>query len=232
MLGALLALALIGQDADRPEASDLKASTHVVEGALAAAEALRPKAILADPRETLLYIGAVDQSGREALFALDISQLTPDKISEVQDKAWAVIFAHDLENQRILKALLPRRGWFARKQYGARATEAAFFVVQHATNDPALMKDALRRMGVALRTKDVDPSQYALLFDRVALAEGRPQRFGTQWICEDGVIKLRGRAPDKRTIEENRKALAFDQSLEENRRSIYEEYNFCRRSPG
>jgi hypothetical protein len=44
----------------------------------------------------------------------------------------------------------------------------------------------LARLEPLAQRREVVPSDYALLYDRVAMFEGRPQRCGTQLICPKG----------------------------------------------
>ncbi len=77
-----------------------------------------------------------------------------------------------------LKALLEGRGWFRLSEVGDPAASAAFLIVQH-SGDLPLMERVLRDME-ALPREEVDGQDYALLYDRTALMQGRPQRYGTQ----------------------------------------------------
>lgn len=49
------------------------------------------------------------------------------------------------------------------------------------------MTEVLTRMEPLAREQEANGRDFALLFDRVAMFEGRPQRYGSQVICKDGV---------------------------------------------
>jgi hypothetical protein len=74
-------------------------------------------------------------------------------------------------------------GWFPISTWGEAAGRAAWLLVQHADNDPGFQREVLARMEPLVASKEIEPSNYALLFDRVARAEGKPQRYGSQGEC-------------------------------------------------
>ena len=55
-----------------------------------------------------------------------------------------------------------------------------WLLVQHADADPALQARALKQLEPHAKRGDLDASKYALLTDRVLLASGKPQKFGSQ----------------------------------------------------
>jgi hypothetical protein len=53
--------------------------------------------------------------------------------------------------------------------------------VQHSDHDPAFQRECLELLGEAVDAGEADASNLAYLTDRVLRAEGRPQRYGTQF---------------------------------------------------
>lgn len=86
-----------------------------------------------------------------------------------------------------LKRLLEQYDWFAIDEFGAQADEDAWLLVQHADLEPAFQKEVLGRLGRLYASGRTSKHNYAFLYDRVAVAEKRPQRYGTQGDCKDGV---------------------------------------------
>ena len=152
----------------------------------------REQAALAPPRsdaDRLERLYDLDQSAREPLEALDFQKLPADQRAAAMDAVGREVMAHDLSDQAALQRLIPREGWFRRSIYGEKASKAAFLIVQHATNDPALMRRVLPRLHDFAVRGEVDAWQYAYLYDRVAMTfEHRPQRYGSQLACVDGVL--------------------------------------------
>jgi len=141
----------------------------------------------ASDRERLERLFDRDQAGRALMDKIDFAALPVSQQGPAFAMAGAEINRHDVENQAVLKALMPKNGWFLKSQYGQTATDAAFLVAQHATNDPDLMRDVLRRMEPLIGSGEINDGNYALLYDRVALdIDKKPQRYGTQVGCEAG----------------------------------------------
>jgi hypothetical protein len=117
--------------------------------------------------------------------------------------------AIDCDNTAWLRKQLTSIGWFSIPKYGAEADSAAWYLVQHAD----LTRDFQREMLVkleALPRGETDPKRIGYLWDRVALSEGRPQRYGTQGRCEaDGTWKPFD-SEDPAQLDERRKRLGMD----------------------
>ena len=90
----------------------------------------------------------------------------------------------DASNRAWIKQTIARRGWFKISVDGEQADSAAWNMVQHADKDLAFQREMLAVLEQALKTKDTSPSNYAYLWDRVAVNTGRPQRYATQGLCE------------------------------------------------
>lgn len=87
----------------------------------------------------------------------------------------------DRANTARLKALLKRCGFPDKDKHGEKAQGHAWLLVQHADHDVPFQKHVLSLLEnmAAQRGEPVRPS-FAYLADRVAVAEGRPQPYGTQ----------------------------------------------------
>jgi hypothetical protein len=91
--------------------------------------------------------------------------------------------AVDADNQAWLRAKLDKIVWFDAKTYGADADKTAWLIAYHADNDRLLQTLVLDRTGPLVLKRASDPRDFAELWDKVALATGRPQRYGTQMHC-------------------------------------------------
>jgi len=167
-----------GLDALRPQ-PDWNALRAEAE-ALEAAQAARRDPAL---REELLRRAEADQVARRAVFGTDGS---------MDDAARARMAAVDRENTAWLKQVLDSRGWPDSDLVGHDGAKAAWMLVQHADHDPAFQRAALARMQPAVDAGRAERSDFALLTDRVLLAQGQPQRYGTQFQTDaGGVMRLR-----------------------------------------
>ncbi|MDP1739155.1 MAG: hypothetical protein Q8L23_17155 [Caulobacter sp.] len=134
----------------------------------------------------LVRMADFEQAAREALYGLDFDSLEMAERRTALDEAWALVEAVDRRNQAALKTILPADGWFGRTDWGEDAARAAWLIVIHAVNDRRLMREAAGRMAPLVADAEVLPAWYASVVDRLAVLEGRPQRFGTQPVCRAG----------------------------------------------
>ncbi len=96
-----------------------------------------------------------------------------------------------VKNARRLSELIDQLGWPAEDIAGNDGAEAAWLITQHAIGDPDFQRRALDRMHVCAAEGRIPAWHAAYLEDRIAMSEGRPQRFGTQWLDDprDGRIR-------------------------------------------
>ena len=77
--------------------------------------------------------------------------------------------------------VLAEHGWPGWRLVGSDGAFAAWVLVQHADLDLSLQELGLELMSSAVAAGDADPSDHAYLVDRVRVAKGEPQVYGTQW---------------------------------------------------
>jgi hypothetical protein len=87
------------------------------------------------------------------------------------------VFQANLEWMRVV---LAQHGWPGRRLVGDEGSHGAWLLLQHADQDTALQHTALRLLEGAVRSGDASARDLAYLTDRVRVAEGRPQVYGTQ----------------------------------------------------
>jgi len=81
---------------------------------------------------------------------------------------------------RLWSILDDYEAWPGRRLVGDDGERAAWLLVQLADTD--LQRRALAHLEAAVDCGDAHPSHYACLVDRVRMAEGRPQVFGSQFV--------------------------------------------------
>jgi len=99
-----------------------------------------------------------------------------------------------------LRELIAVHGWPREEIAGEDGAKAAWFIVQHSVGEPEFQRSALAMLKDCAASGRAPLWQAAYLEDRIALQEGRPQRFGTQWV-DDAVD---GRARPWRLAEPDR----------------------------
>jgi hypothetical protein len=92
----------------------------------------------------------------------------------------------DEDNLNWLKRRISSSGWFDIRRHGAAADNAAWLLVQHADGDPAYQASVAALLEPKVSTGDTNPANFAYLSDRIAVRNGRPQRFATQAECVEG----------------------------------------------
>lgn len=137
-----------------------------------------------------------DQAVRRNLNYLDSEQV--EKMGTV-----------DAMNRKRLKEIITLIGWPSKELVGERASSGAFLVAQHAHDDLDFMKEVFSHIEADYRKQKASPSQYALMYDRIKMLEGKPQRFGTQFnINSSGCHAWKMEEPEK--VDEYRAQMGLD----------------------
>lgn len=124
----------------------------------------------ADLRDELLRMARTDLALRAALAA----------DGSLHQGYHPAMEALHLRHGARLWEILDAQDWPDAAQVGAEGAEAAWLIVQHAIGMPPLQRRVLALLEHAVRSGTVPAWQWAMLYDRIALLEGRAQRFGTQ----------------------------------------------------
>jgi hypothetical protein len=91
------------------------------------------------------------------------------------------------KNAQRLREIIAEHGWPDKELAGPEGTLAAWFIAQHAIGEPDFQRHVLALVQNKVILGAVPPAQEAYLFDRIAMYEARPQRYGTQSLpCSDG----------------------------------------------
>lgn len=84
-------------------------------------------------------------------------------------------------NAAALQNIIAVFGYPIIAKVGKEANEAAWLVIQHAIEQPQFMKTCLNLFRKAVEENEADPKSLAYLSDRIAVFEGKPQLYGTQF---------------------------------------------------
>jgi len=139
-----------------------------------------------DPRaRELLRRTARDQAHSHAWDAGDKvwGVLSPGARARVMARLMSATCLIDRDNTAWLKADVAANGWFRISTSGERASSAAWLMAQHADRDRPFQRQVLALMEPLVETGEVTRANYAYLWDRLAVSENRPQRYGTQGRC-------------------------------------------------
>lgn len=93
-----------------------------------------------------------------------------------------------LANAALLERAFDAIGWPGRAVLGEDGAGAAFLVLQHAISRPAVQRRGLALLLEAAPRGDANALDAAYFADRIAVFEGRPQLFGTQFDWFGGAL--------------------------------------------
>lgn len=162
-------------------------------------------------RTELLTMLAEDQAVRTGV-APPGDDRTPDQLAAAWDET-------DRRNTARMTEVMDEHGWPGWALVGSDGAFAAWVLVQHADLDLAVQERGLELMTAAVEAGDADPSDHAYLVDRVRVAKGRPQVYGTQWGSNDaGEPEPRTPIEDEARVDIRRAAVGLgtiDDYLEE-----------------
>jgi hypothetical protein len=127
----------------------------------------------------------------------------------------------DEENTKWLKGLIEKHGWPTNTLAGKDGASAAWLLVQHADADPKFQRHCLDLMAKVPK-EGISQTNLAYLTDRVLLAEGKRQLYGTQFHFEGG--KWQARPLEDEANVDKRRAEAGLPPLAEYAKLIEEQY--------
>lgn len=162
-------------------------------------------------RVELLELYARDQEARSKLLALlpeNPSAGGNIKLDSPSMEEIGIIMnvkALEVETTTFMKNVIDEHGFPGISMVGEDGAHAAWMLIQHADGDPDFQQRALELMEPLVRSGQADPSDFAHLTDRVLLARGEKQRFGTQ-LAKDGNGVLRPRPTESPETLDQRRA--------------------------
>ena len=102
---------------------------------------------------------------------------------------WVKIHGIDERNTKWLRGIVNKYGWPGKALVGERGAHNAWLLVQHADRDRKFQRRCLQLM-VDQPKDEVSRVDIAYLTDRLLVADGKPQRFGTQAKIVDGKAEI------------------------------------------
>lgn len=184
----------------------------------------------ANDRERLERMGRLDQVGRRAGVAIDLSSLPEAERAGAETALWAPVGAEDERLMDELLTMVPPEGWFLKSVYGEQAAGAAFLIVQHSGLEH--WRRFVPVLEPLVAAGEVDGEEFGLMYDRLAIHEGRPQRYGTQMTCKAGKWVIdRDNLEDPENADARRAAMGFSWTLAEYE-AIFAKYPPCTQPGG
>lgn len=114
------------------------------------------------------------------------------------------------QNAIVLEEIMGEIGYPTVDKVGEAGSEAAWLVIQHAIGSPAFMKKSAKLLENAVAEYKANPINLAYLTDRIAVLEGLPQSYGTQFDWgENGEMSPKA-YDDRDLVDKRRRAIGLN----------------------
>lgn len=120
-----------------------------------------------------------------------------------------------LKNTSELERIIDDIGYPTIAKIGKEASDAAWLVIQHSISNPGFMRRCLRLMEKEKEQGLIDPINVAYLSDRIAVFQGLPQLYGTQYDWDLHGLLSPNPYDDIKLVNQRRASIGLT-SLEEN----------------
>lgn len=172
----------LSADSLRESSLDESAASGVVQGWIRAAEGDCSHTVRICYLGRLWLLSEADQAART------LPSCPPDH--SVGGPCWTdkreTIRAIDRQLSPAKHRLLDEAGWPSSDIWGSSASTAAWLLVQHSDAEPDFQRAVLSKLTDADTLPPDERRHTAYLMDRVAIAAGKAQWFGTQGTCREG----------------------------------------------
>ncbi|MFD7861327.1 DUF6624 domain-containing protein [Streptomyces sp. NPDC059783] len=125
----------------------------------------------------------------------------------------------DVDNTAWLQQVIAEHGWPGVALVGEQGADEAWLLCQHADLAPPFQRQALELLKAAVAAGDALPRHVAYLTDRVLVAAGEPQLYGTQYTDDGNGSNLRLQpVADPDRLDERRAAMGLEPAVEYDQR--------------
>jgi hypothetical protein len=132
-------------------------------------------------RDHLREMGAEDQAARGIVNGKQTSAMTKEMMQKLSET--------DTRLTLELKQIIEEKGWPTIALVGIDASNAAMLILTH-TPDHAWQRQILPQLQTLADTGKIDPSPLAMVVDKELVAEGKLQRYGSQFKYTNGEIAM------------------------------------------
>lgn len=138
---------------------------------------------------------------------LDMAEADSFMRNKAIDDAAAWDSSLDKKHTAALKRIVQQHGWPTISLVGKKASRAAWLLAQHADHDTGFQQACLKLMK-AVPEDEVARSDIAYLEDRVLVAKGQPQLYGTQFFDDGRGLQSRP-IINRRNLAKRRKSMGL-----------------------
>lgn len=162
-------------------------------------------------RQTLIEAAERDRNSRQMLADNGALMGGPSGYSPVME------MVHN-DNAGLLEQVFDDIGWPGRDKVSDDGAAAAIVIIQHAISRPMLQRRALQLMLPEIPKGQASAMDAAYLADRIAVYEGRPQLYGTQFDWDDKGQLSPAKMDDPKKVDERRTKLGLPNMAETTKR--------------
>jgi hypothetical protein len=112
----------------------------------------------------------MDETLRAELLAMTAGAADAETLRAYAERIWEILDDYEV--------------WPGRHLVGDDGSRAAWLVVQHSIEDIGLQRRCLEALEIAVARNDADPVHLAYLTDRVRMADGLDQLYGSQFVLD------------------------------------------------
>ncbi len=134
------------------------------------------------------------------------------QLNEGYNEEMAQLHHHNAE---ALNEIIDNIGYPTSNKVGKEASEAAWLVIQHAIGQPTFMRKCVGLLEEAVGAGLANPKSLAYLTDRIAVFEGKPQRYGTQFDWDENGVLSPKAYDDLNEVNRRRKAVGLNTLAEQ-----------------
>lgn len=143
------------------------------------------------------------------------------KFKELTNQA----IASDRANTARMREIVETYGWPTYSLVGRGPSNNAWLIVQHADRNPLFQAKCLPLLKEAVDNGQANPSNYAYLYDRVQVSQGKKQRYATQSWTNNGLAEgTFYPIDDESEVQKRREAMNINRSVVEYAQSMGFEY--------
>ncbi|HWU10696.1 MAG TPA: DUF6624 domain-containing protein [Streptomyces sp.] len=124
----------------------------------------------------------------------------------------------DADNTAWLRQAIATHGWLGISLVGEQGADEAWLLAQHADRDLDLQRQVLGLLQEAVADGEALPRHLAYLTDRVLVAAGEPQVYGTQYTKAPGGKLQPCAVADPEQLDARRAAVGLESAAEYDRR--------------
>ncbi len=114
------------------------------------------------------------------------------------------------QNTEAINEIIEAIGYPTIDKVGKAASEATWLIVQHSIGQPKFMKKCAHSLAIAVDENKADPKDLAYLTDRIAVLEGIPQLYGTQFDWDENGTLSPAQLDEFTKVNERRKSIGLN----------------------